>query len=86
MIDEPRPAALLNVAVTEAFAARVTLHAPVPLHAPDQPANDDPVPGAALNVTAVPLAKLALHVDPQSMPAGALVTVPAPVPLSAMVS
>ena len=79
-MDDARPALLLKVAVTEASAVRVTLHGPVPLQAPDQPPNAEPVPGAAVNVTAVPVAKLALHVDPQLIPAGELVMVPAPVP------
>jgi hypothetical protein len=70
----------LKVAVTEAAVEAVMLQAPVPLHAPDQPANVDPAFGAAVSVIAVPAAKLALHVDPQLMPAGLLVTVPAPVP------
>jgi len=68
------------VAVTDVFADNVTLQLAVPLHAPDHPANVEPEFGAALSDTAVPLTKLALHVDPQLMPAGLLVTVPAPVP------
>ena len=80
-MDDVSPAALLNVAVTDAFAVRVTLHAPVPLQPPDHPANADPAAGAALRVTAVPLAKLALHVEPQLMPLGLLLIVPAPEPL-----
>src|SRR4029450_5893245 len=36
--------------------------------------------GAAVKVTAVPLANAAAHVVPQEMPAGLLVTVPLPVP------
>jgi hypothetical protein len=72
--------ATLNVAVTEVLAVRVTAHVPVPLQAPDQPANVEPVLGVAVSVTGVPLAKLALHVCPQLMPEGVLVIVPAPAP------
>ena len=44
----------VNVAVTLATAETVTTQEPVPLQpAPDQPANVDPVAGAALSVTAV---------------------------------
>jgi len=38
------------------------------------------VAGVAVSVTSVPLAKLAVQVVPQSIPAGVLVTVPAPDP------
>ena len=68
------------------MAVRSTVHVPVPVQAPDQPANVELAPAAAVKVTDVPLAKLALHVDPQLMPAGLLVTVPVPVPASATVS
>ena len=74
------------MAVTDALADNVTLQAPVPLHEPDHPANVEAELGAALSDTAVPLTKLALHVDPQLMPAGLLVTVPAPAPESVMVN
>ena len=70
----------VNVAVTEVALVNVTLQVPVPMQAPDQPANVEVVFGAAVSVTMVPLVKLALHVAPQSIPAGLLVTVPAPVP------
>ena len=68
------------MAVTEASAPIVMLHAPVPLQLPVHPANVDPELGAALSVTAVPLANVAPQVDPQLIPAGVLVTLPVPVP------
>ena len=81
MIDErPAVVAVLNVAVNDASAERVKLHAAVPLQAPPHPANVEPAPGVAVSVTPVPPAKLALHADPQLMPAGELVTEPVPVP------
>ena len=52
----------------------------VPVQAPDQLVNVEPAAGAAVNVTDVPLLKLAEHVLPQLIPAGLLVTVPVPVP------
>ena len=70
----------VNVAVTEALPVNVRLQVPVPVHAPDQPANVELAFGAAVSVTMVPLVKLALHVVPQVIPAGLLVIVPAPVP------
>jgi hypothetical protein len=70
----------LNVAVTDAFALSVTVHAPVPLQAPDQPPKVEVALAAADNVIAVPLGKLAVQVDPQLMPAGLLAMVPAPAP------
>lgn len=70
----------VNVAVTEALLVRVTLQVPVPVQAPDQPANVEVVFEAAVSVTMVPLVKLALHVVPQLIPAGLLVIVPPPVP------
>jgi hypothetical protein len=71
----------LKVALTEFAASMVTLHAPVPLQAPPQPANVEPGSGAAVKLTTVPLAKLAEHVVPQEIPEGVLVSAPVPVPL-----
>ena len=76
----------MNVAVTEALAVGVITHLPVPVQAPDQPANVEPVLAVAVSVTSVPLANVALHVDAQLMPEGLLVTVPAPVPADRTVS
>jgi hypothetical protein len=52
----------------------------VPLQAPDHPAKLEPVDGVAVSVTAVPLLNPALHVVPQLIPEGLLVTTPVPVP------
>jgi hypothetical protein len=49
-------AELLNVAVTERAAVIETVHAPVPEHAPLQPAKLAPLPADAVSVTEVPLA------------------------------
>jgi hypothetical protein len=76
----------VNVAVTEVLLVGVTLQVAVPVQAPDHPANVEPAFAAAVSVTAVPLLKLALQVDPQLIPAGLLVTVPAPVPALCTVS
>lgn len=71
---------LLNVAVTARAAVIDVVQVPVPVHAPLQPANVEPLAAAAASVTEVPLAKLALQVEPQLIPAGEEVTVPVPVP------
>ena len=73
--------------MTVVAAETVTTHDPVPEQPPPlQPPKVEPAAGAAVSVTAVPLAKLAAQVAPQVMPAGALVTVPAPVPAFETVS
>jgi len=45
-----------------------------------QPANVDPEAGEKVKVTVVPVAKLAEHELPQTMPEELLVTVPLPLP------
>jgi hypothetical protein len=75
------PGFAVKFALTDFAASMVTLHAPVPLQAPLQPANVEPVSGAAVKLTTVPFAKLAEHVAPQEIPAGELATVPVPAPL-----
>jgi len=76
----------LNVAVTDLAALIVTVHVPVPVQAPLQPANVEPEAAAAVRVTEAPLLKFALQVVGQLIPAGLLVTVPPPVPASVTVS
>jgi len=77
---------VLNVAVTEVFAVSVNVQAAIPVHAPDHPAKVEPAAGAAVKVTAEPLANDAEQVPPQLIPAGLLVTVPEPVPANVTVS
>ena len=76
----------MNVAVIKVLVVIFNVHVGVPVHAPDHPANTEPVPGVAVSVTGVPLANVALHAVPQLMPDGLLVTVPVPVPLLCSVS
>jgi hypothetical protein len=72
----------VKLALTACAALIVTTHAPVPLHpAPLHPENADPLAGVAVKVTCVPLTNAALHVAPQLIPAGLLVTVPLPLPV-----
>jgi hypothetical protein len=69
-----------NSAPTVVLAVSVRVHVDVPVQAPVQPAKVDPDAAAAVRVTCVPLAKFALQVLGQLIPAGVLVTVPEPVP------
>src|SRR5262245_4978852 len=76
-----------KVAVTDCAALIVTVQVPVPVQPPPlQPVKLEPAAGAAVRVTAVPLANEAEHVAPHVMPAGALVMVPLPAPLLLTVS
>jgi hypothetical protein len=81
-----RPRVSAKVAVTVLAALRETSHVSVPLQAPDQPVNDDPSAAAAVSFTVVPRSYTALQVAPQVMPAGALVTLPEPLPAFVTVS
>jgi hypothetical protein len=72
---------------TNVSAVSDTVHVPLPAHAaPLHPANADPAAGIAERDTDVPILRLAEHVLPQLIPAGELVTVPEPVPISPTVS
>jgi hypothetical protein len=77
-------AVLLNVAVMFGADVTTSVHVVlVPLHAvPDHPAKVLAAPGAAVNVTFVPGANVAVHALPQVIPAGLDVTVPVPAPAS----
>jgi hypothetical protein len=75
-----------NVAVTVSAELIVTTQLPVPLHAPLHPVNVEPLAGVSASVTTVPLAKSAVHVCVQLIPAGLLTTVPVPVPAATYVN
>jgi hypothetical protein len=71
----------------EVLAVSVTAQLSMPLHPPpDHPAKVEPLAAAAVSVTFVPDLKLAVQVEPQSMPEGLLVTVPVPLPPGVTVS
>jgi hypothetical protein len=74
----PPVEAELKIAVTVMLAFIVRVQVPVPAHAPDHPAKVEPVLGVAVNVTAVPGAKLR-QPGPHAVPAGEELTVPLPV-------
>ena len=72
----------VKLAVTDLAALIVTSQVPVPEQpSPLQPVKLEVIPAAAVSVTTVLLAKFTEQIVPQSMPAGALVTVPEPVPV-----
>src|SRR5919197_6728174 len=85
-VPEPAPARVTvrvartsNVAVQLLSSFRVTVPS-AQSGSPLQPVKTEPGVGVAVRVTMVPYGKTAEQVPPQSMPAGALVTVPLPVP------
>ena len=77
---------LVNVAVSAAGAFIVTAQGPMPLQSPIHPAKVEPTSGVAVSVTTLPKGKLVLHVTPQLIPGGVLVTVPVPEPPRTMES
>lgn len=77
----PTVAEEANVAVTVIALVGVTVQVPVPEQPPpDQPPKTEPPAGVAVRTTELPDGKLAEHVVPHVMPAGALVTLPFPSP------
>lgn len=77
----------LKLAVTCWLALSVTLQVGLlPLQPPDHPVKEEFVAADSVRVTWVPLAKLALQVGAQPIPAGVLATVPVPVPATLTVS
>src|SRR5512146_2434242 len=79
----PAAVPLVKFAVTDTFdelPVRAMVQAPVPVQGPLHPPKADPLEGTASRVTEVPPANEAVHVVPQLMPTGLLVTVPVPVP------
>jgi len=66
----------MNEAVIFLAASIVTMHVPVPLHAPDQPVNVESAATFAVRVTTVPELYASEQSTPQFMPDGLLVTVP----------
>jgi hypothetical protein len=69
-----------KVAVTATLALIVTTQLAVPVQAPLQPLNVEPLAAVGVSVTLVPLAYGSPQSAPQLMPAGEELTVPAPVP------
>jgi hypothetical protein len=79
--------AAAKVTVTCWLALSVTVQVELlPLHAPVHPTKDELVAAVAVRVIGVLRPKLALHVDPQLIPEGLLVTLPWPLPLRVTVS
>jgi hypothetical protein len=67
---------VVNVAVTDLAASIVTMHEPVPVHAPLQPVKVEPVAGVAVSVTDVPYGYDSLQSVPHEMPVPLIVPLP----------
>ncbi len=70
--------AMSKTAPTDVLSLIVMMQAPVPLQSPYQPEKTEPADGAAARVIDVFAGYLSLQVVPQSIPEGALVTMPVP--------
>jgi hypothetical protein len=75
----------LNVAVAALSTVIESAHVDLPAQAPLQPLKTDVAVGFAVSANAVPYGNPALHVVPQPIPPGELVTVPRPFPFFPMV-
>jgi hypothetical protein len=71
---------LVNFTVTDRAWFIITVQAPVPEQASDQPEKTEPAAGVAVRVTLVPKRKLREQVGEQLIPSGLELTVPEPVP------
>lgn len=76
----------LNCAMTVALAFRVRVQPAERLQASNHAPNVELDSGVSVSVTTVPVGKSAVHVVGQLMPAGLLVIVPAPAPVTSTVS
>jgi len=93
-VPVPCPASVTDIcvgvevkdAVTVVLAFKTTVQGTFPEHAPDHPLNVTFAAGVAVSTTLVPGENEAVHVLPQLMPAGLLVTIPVPFPVSETVS
>src|SRR6266516_3012940 len=92
MVPEPLPALVAvkvlfdsNLAVAVRSPLMIRLHVPVPEQLPDQPVKLEPAAAVAVRVTGT-AANGAEQVEPQLIPAGLEVTVPAPEPALVTVS
>ena len=77
---------LENDALTNLLPSIVRSQTLVPLHAPPHPVKLNPGFGVATTLTGVPSAKPAMHVEPQLMPAGIVVTTPPAPPATVSVT
>jgi len=84
LVTVPEPATVTDrvgsakFAVTARLELTVNMQVLVPEHAPLQPPKRKFVPGVAVSVTCVPIAKVPVHAPGQLIPAGLLVTFPVP--------
>src|SRR5512133_3499996 len=74
-----------KTAVTERSSSMSTKHPRLPEQAPDQASSSKPGAGSAESDTTLPSAKAPAQAEGQSIPAGALLTLPAPVTETARV-
>src|SRR3954466_16272780 len=69
-----------NCAITLCMLLAVMMHAPMPEHGPNQPANVLPAPGVAVSITVAPAGYAAWQVAPHAMRPSPESTEPVPEP------